>query len=308
MSQTAIPMLRVSDYNKMAKLYHREEISLNDNQYQILADYKAMSDAIDRSLSSGFQINYRGQTLSPVSKKHVEGFVTSSGLKANTGIFVVPDKIISDQAIGDRALLMNYNISSTRTAQKIDDDLRKIYDLGNLSVEVHSSAEEAEQKSLQASRSEDRPGGVAFSFMTKLLIHTASIGMQAIATFVGFYLGIIFVISSAAILALKQLSESSDNIEKYAALRRLGASNKMLNRALFVQIAIFFIFPLLVGILHSVFGIKFASSIIEVFGSDGLLASIPITTSMLILIYGGYFLITYFSSKRIISEKQLRRD
>ena len=308
MSRTAIPMLRVSDYNKMAKLYHREEISLNDNQYQILADYKAMSDVIDRSLSSGFQINYRGQTLSPVSKKHVEGFVTSSGLKANTGILVVPDKIISDQAIGDRALLMNYNISSTRTAQKIDDDLRKIYDLGNLSVEVHSSAEEAEQKSLQASRSEDRPGGVAFSFMTKLLIHTASIGMQAIATFVGFYLGIIFLISSAAILALKQLSESSDNIEKYAALRRLGASNKMLNRALFVQIAIFFIFPLLVGILHSVFGIKFASSIIEVFGSDGLLASIPITASMLILIYGGYFLLTYFSSKRIISEKQLRRD
>ena len=308
MSQTAIPMLRVSDYNKMAKLYHREEISLNDNQYQILADYKTMSDAIDRSLSSGFQINYRGQTLSPVSKKHVEGFVTSSGFKANTGIFVVPDKIISDQAIGDRALLMNYNISSTRTAQKIDDDLRKIYDLGNLSVEVHSSAEEAEQKSLQAGRSEDRPGGVAFSFMTKLLIHTASIGMQAIATFVGFYLGIIFLISSAAILALKQLSESSDNIEKYAALRRLGASNKMLNRALFVQIAIFFIFPLLVGILHSVFGIKFASSIIEVFGSDGLLASIPITASMLILIYGGYFLLTYFSSKRIISEKQLRRD
>ena len=308
MSQTAIPMLRVSDYNKMAKLYHREEISLADNQYQILVDYKTMSDAIDRSLSSGFQINYRGQTLSPVSKKHVEGFVTSSGFKANTGIFVVPDKIISDQAIGDRALLMNYNISSTRTAQKIDDDLRKIYDLGSLSVEVHSSAEEAEQKSLQASRSEERPGGVAFSFMTKLLIHTASIGMQAIATFVGFYLGIIFLISSAAILALKQLSESSDNIEKYAALRRLGASNKMLNRALFVQIAIFFIFPLLVGILHSVFGIKFASSIIEVFGSDGLLASIPITTSMLILIYGGYFLITYFSSKRIISEKQLRRD
>lgn len=144
--------------------------------------------------------------------------------------------------------------------------------------------------------------------MTKLLIHTASIGMQAIATFVGFYLGIIFLISSAAILALKQLSESSDNIEKYAALRRLGASNKMLNRALFVQIAIFFIFPLLVGILHSVFGIKFASSIIEVFGSDGLLASIPMTASMLILIYGGYFLLTYFSSKRIISEKQLRRD
>lgn len=308
MSKTAVPILRVSDYNKIAKLYHREEISLADNQYQILADYKPMSDSIDKSLVSGFQINYRGQTLSPAAKKHVEGFVTSSGMKSNTGILIVPDKIASEQAIGSRVLLVNYNTSADHTAQQIDNDIRRIYDLGNLSIEVHTT-DEALQKTKEKSKAEEqRPSGVSFSYMTKILIYTSSIGLQAIATFVGFYLGIIFLISSAAILALKQLSESSDNIEKYAALRRLGASNKMLNRALFIQIAIFFVFPLLVGILHSVFGIKFASSIIEVFGSSGLLASIPITASMLILIYGGYFLLTYLSSKRIISEKQLRRD
>lgn len=308
MSKTAVPILRVSDYNKVAKLYHREEISLADNQYQILADYKPMSDSIDKSLASGFQINYRGQTLSPVAKKHLEGFVTSSGMKSNTGVLVVPDKIATDQAIGSRVLLVNYNTSADHTAQQIDNDIRRIYDLGNLSIEVHTT-DEALQKTKEKSKAEEqRPSGVSFSYMTKILIYTSSIGLQAITTFVGFYLGIIFLISSAAILALKQLSESSDNIEKYAALRRLGASNKMLNHALFIQIAIFFVFPLLVGILHSVFGIKFASSIIEVFGSGGLLASIPITASMLILIYGGYFLLTYLSSKRIISEKQLRRD
>lgn len=308
MSKTAVPILRVSDYNKIAKLYHREEISLADNQYQMLADYKPMSDSIDKSLASGFQINYRGQTLSPVAKKHLEGFVTSSGMKSNTGILIVPDKIATDQAIGSRVLLVNYNTSADHTAQQIDNDIRRIYDLGNLSIEVHTT-DEALQKTKEKSKAEEqRPSGVSFSYMTKILIYTSSIGLQAITTFVGFYLGIIFLISSAAILALKQLSESSDNIEKYAALRRLGASNKMLNRALFIQIAIFFVFPLLVGILHSVFGIKFASSIIEIFGSGGLLASIPITASMLILIYGGYFLLTYLSSKRIISEKQLRRD
>ena len=229
-------------------------------------------------------------------------------MKSNTGILIVPDKIATDQAIGSRVLLVNYNTSADHTAQQIDNDIRRVYDLGNLSIEVHTT-DEALQKTKEKSKAEEqRPSGVSFSYMTKILIYTSSIGLQAIATFVGFYLGIIFLISSAAILALKQLSESSDNIEKYATLRRLGASNKMLNRALFIQIAIFFVFPLLVGILHSVFGIKFASSIIEVFGSGGLLASIPITASMLILIYGGYFLLTYLSSKRIISEKQLRRD
>lgn len=307
MSKTTVPLVRVSDYNKLAKLYHRDEIHLKDDQYQFLADYKTMAEILDKALAGNTQIKYRNFTLNPVAKKHQEGFITSSGFKSNIGILIVPDNVITDQPIGTQALLMNYNLNSSRTAEQIDEDLRKAFDLGDLSVEVTTSEEEA-QKAVSSDRKADRPSGVAINFYTKLLVKAASVGMQAIATFVGFYLGIIFLISSAAILALKQLSESSDNTEKYAALRRLGASNKMLNRALFVQIAIFFLAPLLIGIIHSIFGIMFASSIIEIFGSDGLLASIPMTVSMIVLIYGGYFLLTYISSKRIISEKQLRRD
>lgn len=306
-SKSTVPLVCVSDYNKLAKLYHRDEIHLKDDQYQFLADYKTMAEILDKALANNTQIKYRNFTLNPVAKKHQEGFITSSGFKSNIGILIVPDNVITNQPIGTQALLMNYNLNSSRTAEQIDEDLRKAFDLGDLSVEVTTSEEEA-QKAVSSDRKADRPSGVAINFYTKLLVKAASVGMQAIATFVGFYLGIIFLISSAAILALKQLSESSDNTEKYAALRRLGASNKMLNRALFVQIAIFFIAPLLIGIIHSIFGIMFASSIIESFGSDGLLASIPMTVSMIVLIYGGYFLLTYISSKRIISEKQLRRD
>ena len=300
-SKATVPLVRVSDYNKLAKLYHRDEIHLKDDQYQFLADYKTMAEILDKALTANTQIKYHNFTLNPVAKKHQEGFITSSGFKSNIGILIVPDNVITDQPIGTQALLMNYNLNSSRTAEQIDEDLRKAFDLGDLSVEVTTSEEEA-QKAVSSDRKADRPSGVAINFYTKLLVKAASVGMQAIATFVGFYLGIIFLISSAAILALKQLSE------KYAALRRLGASNKMLNRALFVQIAIFFLAPLLVGIIHSIFGIMFASSIIEIFGSDGLLASIPMTVSMIVLIYGGYFLLTYISSKRIISEKQLRRE
>ena len=306
-SKATVPLVRVSDYNKLAKFYHRDEIHLKDDQYQFLADYKTMAEILDKALTANTQIKYHNFTLNPVAKKHQEGFITSSGFKSNIGILIVPDNVITDQPIGTQALLMNYNLNSSRTAEQIDEDLRKAFDLGDLSVEVTTSEEEA-QKAVSSDRKADRPSGVAINFYTKLLVKAASVGMQAIATFVGFYLGIIFLISSAAILALKQLSESSDNTEKYAALRRLGASNKMLNRALFVQIAIFFIAPLLIGIIHSIFGIMFASSIIEIFGSDGLLASIPMTVSMIVLIYGGYFLLTYISSKRIISEKQLRRN
>ena len=91
-------------------------------------------------------------------------------------------------------------------------------------------------------------------------------------------------------------------------LRRLGADEKMIKQALFRQIAIFFSTPLLLAIIHSVFGLIFALNILSYIGTDGLSSSIIMTVVLLVIIYGGYFLLTYFSSKRIISEKQLRRD
>ncbi len=111
---------------------------------------------------------------------------------------------------------------------------------------------------------------------TKIDIIAVSGGISAAVTFVSIYLGIIFLICSAAILALKELSDSSDNKERYAMLRKIGADEKMINRALFRQIGIFFFIPLVLAVVHSVFGMIF------------------------ILIYGAYFFLTYFGSKRII--------
>ena len=122
------------------------------------------------------------------------------------------------------------------------------------------------------------------------------------ATFIGLYLGLIFLMASAAILALKELSESSDNKEKFIALRKIGVDEKMLNRALFNQIAIFFALPLILAIIHSIFGIQVCNYILETFGNEKLLISIVMTACFLGVIYGGYFLITYFCSKNIIKE------
>ena len=47
----------------------------------------------------------------------------------------------------------------------------------------------------------------------------------------------------------------------------------------------------------------FAVKVLEVFGTEELLPSIIVTAIFLCFIYGGYFLITYYSSKNIIKEK-----
>lgn len=121
--------------------------------------------------------------------------------------------------------------------------------------------------------------------------------------FLGLYLGIVFLISSGAILALKELSESSDNKERYDILRKIGTDDKIINKALFKQIGIFFLFPLILAIIHSIPGINVATIMVESFGKGNLLVSNLITAGFIILIYGGYFLISYYSSKRIIKER-----
>ena len=110
--------------------------------------------------------------------------------------------------------------------------------------------------------------------------------------------------SSAAILALKELSESSDNQERFQMLRKIGAEEKMIHRALWKQIAIFFLFPLLIAIIHSIPGILFCNYILETFGNEKLLESIFLTACLFILIYVGYFLITYLCSRQILRERR----
>ncbi|MCR5521899.1 MAG: hypothetical protein K6F44_08370, partial [Lachnospiraceae bacterium] len=64
----------------------------------------------------------------------------------------------------------------------------------------------------------------------------------------------------------------------------------------------FFLMPLVLAIVHSLFGMKFATYVLESFGTEGLRQSIIVTSAALLLIYGGYFLITFLSGKRIIRE------
>ena len=141
------------------------------------------------------------------------------------------------------------------------------------------------------------------TYNTKIDIRDASVGIGALVTFLGLYLGIVFLISCAAMLALKELSESSDNILKFNMLRRLGVDEKMINKTLFIQIGIFFMFPLMLAIIHSIFGIIFCNVILETMGISFNLMSIIFTAILIVIIYGGYFLVTYFCSKNIIKEK-----
>lgn len=192
----------------------------------------------------------------------------------NAGIIVVPDHAVTESWLEEEKLLANYNA--------VNDEERK--EIENIIINLNGD-------------------GIYLNASTKLSIYEASVGLGSLVTFIGLYLGIIFLLSSAAILALKELSESTDNIDRYKMLRKLGVEEHMLNKALFMQIFIFFIFPLILAIIHSIFGIEFCKFILETFGDEEMTKSITMTAIFLVVIYGGYFLITYYSSKNIIRNR-----
>ena len=143
-----------------------------------------------------------------------------------------------------------------------------------------------------------------FRLDTRIDIANASIGMGAIATFLGLYIGLVFLIACGAVLALKELSESVDSTPRYEILRKIGTDENDISKSLFQQTGIFFLLPLLLACIHSVFGMKFAIQVLEIFGTEGILKSVTITSVIILLIYGGYFLITYYCSKNIIKDRK----
>lgn len=274
MLKSFIPVMKVSEYNKFAKLYGRETLTLKDNEFIILADYKQMVKYENEALEKGITINIGDKTYHNKYKYCIESALLMGGNKSNTGIIIAPDNIDTSKSVMSTSILAaNYKGDKEKQEEKV------------------------------MSKSQDLYKNYLITLNTKADIYAASTGLSAIMVFMGLYLGIIFLISSAAILALKELSESSDNKEKYEMLRRIGVDDKNLDKALLYQIGIFFMFPLVIAIIHSIFGIMSASKIIESMSFEVNLSSIIMTAILLITIYGSYFLITYITSKRIINEK-----
>ena len=277
-------IMTISDYNKVAKFYGNEEYTINEDEYIIVADYDSMIEIRNVALKDNQEITVFGHTLKPKYNECQYGFVEMASNHINSGIIIVPDDIVDDNYIVYNSIIGNYYTDSLDEQREIQEQIKNLVN-NPISLEYNLP-----------------------SINSKVDISEASIGIGALVTFLGLYLGIVFLIASVAILALKELTESTDNKERYMMLRKLGADEKMINKSLFRQIAIFFMFPLLIAIIHSIFGITFCSYIIETFGNEQLLPSIIMTAIFIVVFYGGYFLITYLSSKNIIKENRNARE
>ena len=280
-------IVKISDYNKIAKLYGIEQYELKDDEYIVLCDYDNMAEIRNQVLNEGgHKLTIAGREYKSKYANCKNGYIEMAASHINAGIILVPDNCPLTEDMKEKTVFVaNYNVETEEEKEEIE----KNFADNNNSILLQNLDSK----------------GIDLDGITKIVIIQSSVGVASIVTFIAIYLGIIFLIASAAILALKQLTESSDNKQRYLVLRKIGCDEKMINKALFSQIAIFFGLPLILAIIHSIFGIQFAMTIMAGLAkSEDLLPSIIATVIIIGIIYGAYFLATYLGSKNIIKEEE----
>lgn len=268
-------IIKLSDYNKMAEIYGLKKQTLAEDEYLVISNYDSTAKLYNEHfLKKGHVIRLGGKEYHPRYKECQDGFLDMSSNPSEIGFTVMPDDIPADENLHPDRI---YYIANYDTNKKSVEEMDRLLD-----------NEKIMEKGIYSS--------------TRTEIYQRSIGLTALIVFLGLYLGIIFVLASFALLSLKELSQAADSREKYRILRRIGVDERMIYRSLFRQNLIFFSTPLLLAIIHSIFGIQVCIYIMEVFGKTGLLFSIIATSVVLLAIYAIYFTITYRCSRRIINE------
>lgn len=273
----SINAIKISDYNKIQHLLGKDSITLNDHQILVTSNFSKFLEPLKVYLKNNSEIKINGETFEIKNKDVMTDATYNSALADNILTLIVPDKVVSSLEPTMTYMNIQYTAQDKVEAESYFGDY------------LNSFFEEGSKD------------GIFLIGYTKQQIYENSRATSTVVLYVGLYLGIVFLLSSAAVLALQQLSEASDSIERYKSLRKIGATQKMINKTIFIQTLIYFALPLVLGMIHAVFGIYVVNKdLTSLYGQSDILVSSIMTMMGIIVIYGWYFLTTYVGYKSII--------
>ena len=277
-SDSSVSVLAVSDFNRALKMQGKEPVALTENQYLLNCNYKGTFQYVEKALESHAAFVLAGIPLQRASDTVLEEtyFMTSVG-NNDRGTLIVPDAVVHSLTKDVNVLLVQY-----RPDADSDAVLQKMIPIGL----------------------DDTHG---YRYAEKNMMYDMFYGLNALISFLCCYIGLIFLLICAALLALKQLTETTDNIYRYGLLQKLGAKKEQINRALLSQTAIFFAAPLAVAGIFSAVLMGKAMEIAEEFMNIHISTNLGFTVVLFLVVYGSYFLATYLSCKRMVVEHQNKR-
>ncbi|MBO0537590.1 ABC transporter permease [Clostridium botulinum] len=272
---------KISDYNKILKLKGEKEITLNKNEVLILSSSGGAINLINEKLKSNRRINIKGIEYLVKNDKVIEENLKTSSSADNFCTVVINDEFVSDYKISSSILNVMY-------LDKNREENNKKYN------KINDNYIKDEYKNLD----------ISIDAITKDEVYSKSNGITSMMLFIAIYLGLVFLITSMAVLALQQLSEASDSIERYKALKRIGANKKMIDKTIFIQTLAYFSLPVILALIHSMVVIKIINDVTSmIINTANFRYSILITVLIFVIVYLGYFYITYAGYKNIVKSK-----
>lgn len=273
--QSRVSVISISDFNRALAMQGKEPVALNDGEYLLNCNYEGTYQYVSEALRTHSELSVGGVTLQRASDEVLqETYVMTSVGNNDRGTLIVPDSVVTTLSKDVNALLVQYKEETNP-----DEVLQKMIPIGL--DETHG-----------------------YRYSEKNMLYDMFYGINALVTFICCYVGLIFLLICAALLALKQLTETTDNIYRYGLLQKLGAKRQQINLTLLVQTGVFFAVPLIVAGLYSILLIGQGMEIVEEFMNIHIATNVGLTVILFLIVYGSYFIATYLSCKRMVTEQK----
>lgn len=272
-----------SQYNKLRQMMGEEPVEIGRDQYLLTCDMGGeLGDLYTRYMAGDHTLTLGGHTLSPATDKSDEdaGAIANSALGSNPGTVVVADELLSELNLQPycSSLLVNYK-RGMDTAKA--DEAIKYTMLDNLLVD-------------------GKEPGAWGVFITRTEMYAQAAQMNGLISYLAIYIGFVLVVACAAILSIQQLSNVADGSHSYRVLAQIGCDDCQIRHSVMAQQAVFFLFPLAVGLAHSFVALKVIIDMVSIFGNMSIGGTVGLTCAIFLAAYGGYFLVTYIMSTGMV--------
>ena len=272
-----------SQYNKLRQMMGEEPVSIGRDQYLLTCDMGGeLIDLYTKYMAGGHALTLGGHTLKPATDKSDEdtAAIANSAMGSNPGTVVVADELLSQLNLQpcSSSLLVNYK-------QGMD------------TTEVDESIEYTVLDNLLVDGKEPGSWGI---FITRSEMYTQAAQMNGLISYLAIYIGFVLVVACAAILSIQQLSNVADGSRSYRVLAQIGCDDRQIRHSVMAQQAVFFLFPLAVGLAHSFVALKVIIELVSIFGNMSIGGTVGLTCAIFLAAYGGYFLVTYLMSAGMV--------
>lgn len=272
-----------SQYNKLRQMMGEEPVHIGHDQYLLTCDMGGeLVDLYTKYMAGGHALTLGGHTLKPATDKSDEdtAAIANSAMGSNPGTVVVADELLSQLNLQpySSSLLVNYKQGMDTTEA---DESIKYTVLDNLLVDGKE------------------PGSWGI-FITRSEMYTQAAQMNGLISYLAIYIGFVLVVACAAILSIQQLSNVADGSRSYRVLAQIGCDDRQIRHSVMAQQAVFFLFPLAVGLAHSFVALKVIIELVSIFGNMSIGGTVGLTCAIFLAAYGGYFLVTYLMSTGMV--------